>query len=423
MPADRVILFISHSSHTPADQTFVETLRQKLETHPDGRATGLTVFLDRDHLKAGDTWNDRLDDALVECHGAVLILTRHSIQRPWVLKESTIVSWRHALDPHFKLFPMLWDDVTPADLDNANFAPLFLDKIQHVAAGCTADDVAGQVLAGMQETLADAARPKTPLESLAQDLAVRFQRADIGILKEILEELGVAEPAWEPGMEKKALIANLVTRQVVRDDFGAMEGLDELIDFLRRSGLNAEDRVQVLEMLAPLWVDAAAAGKLPELIQRPGRWAAALNGQHAAPYTARMYVRRAYPLSRRWTLLPVHGGESEARLEELERRIRDAVRVDRNDPAASDAAIDAYLDRRRNPYFVLLPPPHPDKDVLRALQTTFETVTFLLHTGPELPHQSAMPDQVEMLSPPLDLDLENTRFGIHEDALDIASGR
>lgn len=136
MPALR--LFVSHSSRLRDEEVddvqaqanwrlLQETCRTLDAAYP-GEAK---VLVDYAGLQPGDDWEKCLDQWLYDCHAGVLLLSKRAVQSAWVIKEATILCWRAAIEPDFRLFTVLLDGLTPGDLDkDAHFHALRLTRFQ-----------------------------------------------------------------------------------------------------------------------------------------------------------------------------------------------------------------------------------------------------------------------------------------------------
>jgi hypothetical protein len=146
-----------------------------------------------------------------------------------------------------------------------------------------------------------------------------------------------------------------------------------------------------------------------------------MNGELVATYTAQMHLERAFPLSRLWLYLAIAGGgDDRPSHHQLADEIRNAMRVARGLDDLTDEKVDQAILRLKTPSFAVLPPPYPDEDVLSQLQRRFPTLTFLLHTGEEMPDPSQLPARVERLY--VDADSEMDHYLDYTQALDIARG-
>jgi hypothetical protein len=134
-------IFISHSSN---DDAFAAEVRDavvaKLSKH--------TPLVDT-NLKAGDRWRAKLLRWLGACHGAVLLLTDHAMDRDWVRTEAAIIGWRAWLNPAMKVVTVLLDEgASSSALDKLGLGPVRLRDIQVLKAddvGRSAAEIATEV--------------------------------------------------------------------------------------------------------------------------------------------------------------------------------------------------------------------------------------------------------------------------------------
>src|SRR5206468_4311 len=173
--------------------------------------------------------------------------------------------------------------------------------------------------------------------------------------------------AWQPTEARNLRCAREVARAIVTGSRGHYASISDLIGDLLLAGLSKEASSRVLNLAAPLWVDSEAASPLadvaarnlaakPDAAGKTRSWSTAINGDFVPTFTAGMYLRRAY-LPDPATLVNLHGGESELRLEDLIARLRDEVRSAPTLHRVSDAKVDAFLASLTKPHFGLLPPP------------------------------------------------------------------
>jgi len=143
-----------------------------------------------------------------------------------------------------------------------------------------------------------------------------------------------------------------------------------------------------------------------------------MNGEFVPQFTADMYLRRAYsPETVR--LRTIDGGEGENRLEELVARIRTEIRDSTLGlRGTKDAKVDAFLAALTGPYFVLLPRPLPDPELLAALQQRYPKLTFIAHADEDVTAQDLIGTRVVLLWPPVDPTKELDALTEYNDASD-----
>ena len=94
-------------SHSSAENPFTAEFRDAL--YEELQAVGLEPLLDMARLEPGVRWRTKLFTWMATCEGAVLLLDEGGLSSEWVRTESAILTWRSALDPNIRLFPILID--------------------------------------------------------------------------------------------------------------------------------------------------------------------------------------------------------------------------------------------------------------------------------------------------------------------------
>lgn len=392
-------LFISHGldKSSKADMRFLDALHKALE-QPSPQGPRIQVLLDRVHLTPGLEWREVLHDMLAQCDAALLLLNSRALDSPWVLKESTVLAYRKAMDPRFALYPALLGLPSSNVLAGKDFSPLALRELQALKG----KEKPAELARALKTLLAQApAGEASPLDRLVQALKSHLDKAESTAPLEALCDRVSPEPlAWKPGAgERKTLVADTIARALVRGLCSepsplGVEPLATLVDELRvQAGMRAADVADVLALAHPLWVNPDAAALLADVA---GRNRAAPSDAEAGlsvalptalpAHAADCHVRRALlpaPMGSVYTSLA--GGESDTRLEDLQAAIRREVRRQRPQLQLTDEQIDERLRRTDNvlrnnaaSVFFAIPAPLPDAGLLARLQQLYPRVTFIL---------------------------------------------
>jgi hypothetical protein len=381
-----VRIFISHSTAKDDD----DRLRRLYAVDAALKAKPYEhdVLLDIKRLEASFEWRAELDEWMATCHAAVLLLTPKALESLWVLKEATILAHRAALDDRFLLFPALLDGLTRDQLKASIFSPLYLDALQRVG-GTQPADIANAVLGQLAKF---GKPPETRLDLLVTALAAQLKTAaEDNALEAICEKLTGKPHQWDSSKTRARGTALVVALSIVSGTIGGYASLRDVMSDLLNAGLSKDAAGRVLNLAGPRWVNPEAAARLAEVAARnvtgrqdeQGRavsWSTAINGAYLPMFTAPHYVRRAY-LPDTATFINLDGGESDLRLEELVARLRNEVRTSPLLKGMSDAQLDGILGKLKTPYFVLLPPPFPDAELLETLQTRYPKLTFIGQEG------------------------------------------
>jgi hypothetical protein len=398
-------LFVSHSS---LDTDLTRQVCNRLA--PASTKPGYDILVDYTELKPGVDWPRHLHEYMAHCHAAVLLLSRNAAASPWVLKEATILAWRRSLDPSFQLFPVCLTDVDDALLEKQKFGPLLFGLIQKIRSAdpeIIANAIRTQV--GQPDV-----RSPTPFDRLVGRLTNLLSQVGPETLKEIAEKMSIQIPAWRPDVDRHTQYVTQIARRVLSEDMGGFKGVDELIDAL--SFTPGPDNVkQIFSIIAHYWVDAQAAGRLPQLLTASERRAAALNGARVSEFTAHAYVRRAHPLSLIHTLIPIVGGAPGNLLSHVTQEICTWMR--KEGEKGSDEEIIADLRGGDQTYYAVLPGPIDDESLTKILGR-FPTVMFILWTG-ELLERDEMLTHVEWMEPMLDLNKEQRAYRSYKNARKI----
>ena len=397
-------IFISHGTDKSKDPElqFLDGLEQLLrQSAADGAPHD--VLLDRTRLEAGDDWAGVLQDWLAECEVAILLLSPRAMQRPWVLKEATILAFRRDRDPAFPLLPILLPGVDRAAFDaHPGFSALALGATQAFAAGV----VPAAVVDFVNHKLAGAPVPRiTPLDRLQTALENRICDANAQALEQTCEDLAGEPVAWSAGIDRVRQRARVVARAIVRGRLGRLVTLTGMTKSLSTAALANEQNRKVLDLASSVWVEEEVAARLRSVIacRAVAPTAAALNSARVR-YGARMAVWRAQLPDIGNNIYWVAGGGSDGWADEIVERIC-ASYLEGNKDLCDDADdADDMLRARVEPVFFVIPPPLPDAMLLASLHQRYASAVFIAHTGDTLP--ATLPAHITALHPGLRLDLE-----------------
>ena len=402
-------IFISHStSNDDADGCKRLDDVEAALTGPEHAPSGHEVLVDRKRLIAGTPWRPQLHEWMATCHAALVLLTPKALESSWVLTEATVLAHRAALDDQFLLFPALLDGLTRDQVKGSRFSPLYLDAIQRIRATAPGE-IAGVVLGELAKF---GTPPATRHDSLVDAIAKQLMTtAKNNGLERICQKLTGTLVLWDTPENRARGAARVVAEAIATGILGEYGSLRDLMHELLIAGLQPAEARLILNLAGPRWVDPEAAAPLAEVAARnaggqrdeQGRimsWSTAINGKFLPNFTAPHYLRRAY-LPDVPILLVIDGGESDLRQDELISRLRNEVRKEPELAGASDEDVDDFLSDPGAPYFVLLPPPFPDADLLETLQTRYPKLTFIGQDSASRIAERSFTGRVVPLVPPL----------------------
>ena len=407
----RPIIFISHSARNdPAAHGILIKLEQYLNKN------GFDVLLDETRLEGGEPWRDRLHTWMGHCHGAIILLTSKALESPWVLKEATILSWRHSLSGgKFPLLPV-YLGVRTSDIENSKlFSPLALTEIQALKGltGVKLCKAIADLLAPLR--LSEAKTPQRQVEEKIAQWLGKINRP--ALLAEVAANLGEDLGPWNPKCDLPSKTAILLLQAPLKK---LPEGLKPLLGAIPSEGIRT-----IVDMLRGSWVDREMAGSLILASRRPeGTRAAALNAIEQE-FTAQAVIARATGGYPPWYFVQVSNAAGEDSAGSLKAQVRAALvkTVGSNNPAIINSFIKNKVGRE--PLFIVLPPPEGTQPLLDeadvdALMSEYPDCTLFLMTGAALPADPALP-KVQRLRPSLGPDDETTAYITFRE-LELSSG-
>jgi hypothetical protein len=283
-------IFISHSSgddHSSGDADRVRLLRDRL--YEELIARGFKVLLDRKLLQGGMEWRPALHRWLGECDGAVILFSQAALESAWVLKESTILTWRRSLGSEVRVLPVLVGCQRQQVVEHRAFKPLDLGSLQFLQFDETVNNeqavrmlvhaLIGE-LAGLQPDASDA-----PLRAWIRDVALLLSKVDpVGHLKDAAEQLGIDADARSRFEDLPITAAHQLLHVGLSKTHGAFQ--------LLRSGLDKERFERLVGLVVPTWVPLEAAANVLGILGRPpGMRRMAINSEF--PMTGQHYLLRA----------------------------------------------------------------------------------------------------------------------------------
>ena len=402
-------VFISHSSKIQEQRDLLETIVTSLQSR-DG---GYEVLVDRQGIKAGDEWRQKIHAWLADCHAAVILFSKEALESPWVLKEATVLGWRKSQEPEFKLVLVRMPDVSKHDLDSQNYAPLNLNELQHATTSN-----AGEIVGIVKTSIGSPQITKTPMEKLREEIAGFLKRVDESMLKQACDT-HFGQIPWVPGTDSKARFADHLSRKIFQEGPNNLATAKTVLASLHLS-LDEETALRIFKILGPFWVEPDAAGKIHAARTGTVDYRdIAMNGKHLYDFTAEMYLARAYPLSTLWRLIRVSDSAADDDLQHISRSVLNEVAKMAPGLEHDPDLLKQYLDSRPDPVFILLPK-IPDAELLKTLRGKYPKVTFIFWTAASLPPPSHIPANTLALKPELVVQDEQTAFFGWLDATNFA---
>jgi hypothetical protein len=270
------VIFISHSAKSDADTKYLEAIA-------DGLPPKFEVWLDRLNLQGGDDWNNKIGNHLLYCEGAVLLVSKQSLESPYVQHElsNLIVRWRRERDPRtgepgFPLVPVLLSAEVLDDLDKRFFGAIKVKDIQ-----CISPKSAPEVVQELLQIFGRLPqRNDSPFARLEEQIRANLRNVPVLALKDgatlsrLMAPTAIA-PQEDPA--QRTIARALVTCTLI-----------QLYNFFRGVGtaIGREQRANIIELLLPSWVSYEAARSLDS----SKAWL--LNSKYPE-FTPKLYLQRA----------------------------------------------------------------------------------------------------------------------------------
>jgi TIR domain len=118
------ILFLSHSG---SDTEAARALKRRIEDSPAAKETGLKVWFDKDHLKAGKSWQAQLAATIEKEADAFAVLLGAGGVVNWVEAEVEVALSRATTSPNFPFIPII-----AKGGEGSNALPAFARRYQGV---------------------------------------------------------------------------------------------------------------------------------------------------------------------------------------------------------------------------------------------------------------------------------------------------
>lgn len=422
-------LFISHSSrlddhegsNDPEENPNLKLLIDVINDIKQEYGNCVEVLVDKDEngLPAGIDWENRLNEWLAECHAAIILFSKRALENSnWVKKEATILSWRRELETNFTLIPVLLNNQTnPEDLARDLFGTLRINKDQ-----CIRDvQNSKEVLNGIKLALGDkeviqSRIKKTPFDKLEGVITkLLCNNADNETLQEAWEQLDdLNKPHWHPDTGIK--FAHALARFLLRDKEKCLHCYETVINNIRPK-VKQENAREMLEYIRPLWVDAKAAGCIPQAINH--KKFLAQNGKLLPTYTFERYSERAWPMNNCYKLVFTTSADEQTLFQEIRAKFNESKRISLNTYQCDDK-----INKFPRQILIFLPASDQeggglleDYNLRATLRQTYPNAIFVLGTGENLPINVA--DDIAKVEPVLDLELEFNQMISEENTEDF----
>ncbi|MGH1493321.1 MAG: hypothetical protein ACRBK7_28645, partial [Acidimicrobiales bacterium] len=304
---------------------------------------------------------------MATCRGAVILLDEAGLESEWVRSEATILAWRAALNPDFRLIPILIDRERSA-LREAGLNPVDIDELQLVK---TVDRPVAEVAVEVAEGLRDLPprKPRGPMNSWADDVAIKM-KVD-GFLEDVAADLDIDDEDRNlSGTDLRHAVAYRLLHSDIEEIESAVSCLADSVD--------KQNRIDFGRLLSPSWIPSAVAGALLTILHGGQTRVAQLEAGYE--FTARRLIVRATCANRMVRVIEPPATEGDGELDDVDRtrlyrqELLRAYGTERR-PEELENAANTYHKKRH--MFVVIEDAAGDGDVLVSLHSEFERVLFV----------------------------------------------
>lgn len=415
---EKLKLFVSHSSKTEANLKLLKAVCLGLEGHVlknSGRK--ISIVYDKDGtIVGGDDWYSTIDQWMVQADAAVILFSKEAFfDSDWIKKEASILTWRNNLDKDFALIPVLLDGLDPKEFDKGLFGVLKIPAIQGIKSTSNAKQIISGVVESLsaKESVLNTCKQNyigcsyEPLEGILADLIVSHS---ITAVSNAVAQLNLNAPNWPPEAKKRNAIA--AARFILKTPQNSMSNFIHFLDSVNPR-FPHDTAKSLLNYVRGVWVDSTAAAGI--LLAWQTQKIIGLNGSEVEQYTAKRYCERAWPLSSKWKVIRINRKSSI-----LDEILSD---IDSDLLSSSSYAPDERIHNRikKSPLVLIILIPAqllsgPENYSLsNRLRERYKGAILLVDAGTGQ-FSWLSENTVNLLSPPLDIELEENQSDTYRDA-------
>lgn len=265
------MVFLSHSSR-PRQQDELGTgdtlqrhkhrkiyLKRLLEALDDRLpGIGFQTWLDQQDLRAGESFDTLIYDALIRCRAAVILVDRDALDSDYVRTEATILTFRRAIGDPVHVLPVLLGDVTDREVRASKLGTcpgldtlLPLRPANHKPNGPAALSTADEITQALDSSITPGDDPDSPTQRWIDNVSSYLAGVSDEALRRAAKAIGVDPHAWQRTLRKPQALAAAFLSCAPSLVYRALQELVPQLDPYRIT--------QAVRHLRPLWVELDAA--------------------------------------------------------------------------------------------------------------------------------------------------------------------
>ena len=414
-------VFISHSTKVTDvfSVCFLDRLHQALTQakDDDGTAT-FEVLLDRENLLTGERWREVIREWMLSCDAAIVLLSEAATRSDYVKQELTLLDERQRSHPNgLMLLPVSFPTVTEEHLKERMGPQQITERQIRKFTGTNDDEIIEDLFSHLRLLPQRIPRHKIE-EHLFSFFCFSFIDEE---LKRISDALAIGSLLAGAQIDRAQMIVRALLGSESETSDRRFRRVSDVLEELRFKHLDPCQRSLLLDLVFPFcWVNAEAAGKLPDIAARVPR-TRAVAWAREWELSERMYLLRGYchPRARTIYVSNLDGGLNRLRGSQdsfLEHVISCLYQeffyqLPRGEYEGVKRKVCQKVEERERegePVFLIVPLDAIDKGRAQTILDEFPNVTLFLHSETLTPSGFADLEfpSADFLAPPLDLEAE-----------------
>lgn len=287
-------VFISHSTKAgdPRASSFLDRLYKALvqARNNDGKEA-FEILLDQETFITGEKWREVNREWVLTCDAAIVLLSEAATQSNYVKHEVTLLQERRQYHPnHLMLLPVSFPPVTEEHLKKEMGPQQISERQIRRLTETNEDEILEELLSHLRLL-----PQRIPQHKIEEDLfsffCYSFRDEE---LKKMSDALKIGSLLAGAQIDRAQMIVRALLGVEADSNALRFQRLHTVLDELSLKQLDQGQRAQVLDLIFPFcWVNAEAAGKLPNVAARAPRTRAVAWAREWG-LSERMYLLRGY---------------------------------------------------------------------------------------------------------------------------------
>lgn len=249
-------VFISYATECPYSVEATALLHASLGTEE----CGYDPFVDRLEIMGGDNWKEEILWHLWESEIVIFLYSTEALQSEWVQFETSAIAFRHVRQKDMLVLPVLLEGVSSDQLKQGFFSPTYFSTIQGIR---WTDKDLGKLPLRVEEVVQLIKDKYPPTRKSREDpwvkcVADHLSKAGQGHFEACAGHLGVTVNGKYSHGRRDHLNVAAQFMLAYLDHKKVVHALREL-----KSHIPKEAQKELLDDIAPQWVDPVAASEVP----------------------------------------------------------------------------------------------------------------------------------------------------------------